>query len=248
MRLSEHDHIDIVFCGSDYKGLNVFERLYKDSNIHYFDRRKINISSTQIRRNPYIYFEYLPKIVQQYFLKKIVIIGTESCGKSTLVRNLAKIYNTVYVQEVGRIICDEAGGIDNMKAEDFIKIFIKHKALEMEQEKYANKVLFIDTEAIVTLYYLGLQCGDMDLSMINNLGNSIANLNNYDLYIFLEPDVKWIQDGTRTYGEDETRQKNNLLLKQMLQERGITYEVINGGYHERFEKTKKLINMLISNL
>jgi nicotinamide riboside kinase len=140
--------------------------------------------------------------------------------------------------------CKECG-IDNMKAEDFIKIFIKHKALEMEQEKYANKVLFIDTEAIVTLYYLGLQCGDMDLSMINNLGNSIANLNNYDLYIFLEPDVKWIQDGTRTYGEDETRQKNNLLLKQMLQERGITYEVINGGYHERFEKTKKLINMLI---
>ena len=33
-------------------------------------------------------------------------------------------------------------------------------------------------------------------------------LNEYDLYLFLEPDVEWVQDGTRTYGEDNIRRRS----------------------------------------
>ena len=93
------DKIDVVFAGSDYIGKNIWENLYPESEIVYFDRDNIKISSTEIRSNPYKYFEYLPKVVQKYYTKKICVIGTESCGKSTLVRNLAKYFNTSYVEE-----------------------------------------------------------------------------------------------------------------------------------------------------
>jgi len=193
------------------------------------------------------YFEYIPKVARPYFTKKVVIIGTESCGKSSLVSNLAKVYNTTYVEETGREVCDNAGGIDNMISTDFFEIMIKHKVRELEVIKNANKVLFIDTEAIVTMYYLKLLFDETNenINTIFELGDSISKLNNDYLYIFLEPDVKWVQDGTRTYGEDEVREKNNILLKKMFNERKIDYEIVKGNYHYRFQKAKEIIDRLL---
>jgi len=39
--------------------------------------------------------------------KSLAVIGTESSGKSTLVRNLARVYNTSYVEEYGRTYYDK---------------------------------------------------------------------------------------------------------------------------------------------
>lgn len=200
--------IDVVFCGDDYKGTNTFESLYPKSEVYYFNRDLINISSTEIRQNPYNYFEY--------YTKKVIVVGTESCGKSTLVRNLAKLYNTEYVEEVGRDICDETGGIYNMQRKHFEEILFKQKYLETEKLKNANKILFVDTEALITLYYYKLLfegTNEYDKN-IEELAKIISKINHYDLWIYLEPDVKWVQDGTRTFGEDEIREKNNKLLKK----------------------------------
>lgn len=242
-----NEPIDIVFAGDDYKGKNIWERLYPDSEIHYFSRDEINISSTQIRSNPFKYYEYLPNCVRRYYNKKVVIVGTESCGKSTLVRNLAKVYNTTYVEEKGRVVCDEAGGIDNMQPKHYFEILFRHKDEEKKQEQFANKVLFIDTDALVTLYYYNLSFNeDNEINRnFNELARSIAKLNNYDLYIFLEPDVPWVQDGTRTYGEEDIRIANNNKLKQIFDETGINYQCVNGNYEERFVKSKKLVNNLL---
>ena len=239
--------IDIVFSGDDYKGKNVWENLYRDSKIVYLPRIDTNISSTEIRKNPYKHFEYLPNVVREFYTKKVCIVGTESCGKSTLVRNLAKYFNTSYVEEAGRYICDEAGGIDNMQPYHYFQILFKHKQLEKEALKEANKVLLIDTDSIITLYYY--QLGFENTSEFNNnlpkIAESISALNNYDLYIFLEPDVDWVQDGTRTYGDDEVRRANNEKLKQLLEKNNIPYISISGDYHERYEKSKMLIKSVL---
>lgn len=235
--------IDVVFAGDDYKGKNIWERLYPESEIVYFPRDVINISSTKIRSNPYKYYEYLPKIVQKYYVKKICIVGTESCGKSTLVRNLAKYFNTTHVEEAGRYICDDAGGIDNMQKYHYFEILFKHKQLEKEALDSANKILLIDTDSLITLYYYNLSF-DRDKSF-NDVAVGISNLNNYDLYLFLEPDVKWVDDGTRTYGEEDIRNRNNKILKKLLKKNGISYVTISGNYQERYEKSKKTILDLV---
>ena len=240
--------IDVIFSGDDYRDKNIWERLYKDSKVVYLPRTDINISSTEIRKNPYKYFEYLPNVVREFYTKKVCIIGTESCGKSTLVRNLAKNFNTSYVEEAGRYICDEAGGIDNMQPYHYFQILFKHKQLEREAIKNANKVLIIDTDSLITLYYY--QLGFENTNEFNNnfpkIAESISALNNYNLYIFLEPDVEWVQDGTRTYGEDEVRIANNEKLKQILKENNISYISVSGDYNERYERSKQLINEMLA--
>ena len=239
--------IDVVFSGDDYKEKNIWEKLYPKSDIYYIPRNNINISSTQIRNNPYKYFDYIPKCVRPYFTKKVCIIGTESCGKTTLVRNLAKYFNTTHVEEAGRYICDDAGGIDNMQPYHYFEILFKHKQLEKEALKEANKILIIDTDSLITLYYyqLGFENTNELNSSFENIAKGISNLNNYDLYIFLEPDVKWVQDGTRTYGEQKIREENNKKLKKIFDDNNIKYFYISGDYQNRYESAKKICESLI---
>lgn len=239
--------IDVVFAGSDYKGKNIWEKLYPESDIVYFGRNEIEISSTEIRNNPYKYYDYLPKCVQKYYIKKVCIIGTESCGKTTLVRNLTKYFNTSHVEEMGRYICDEAGGIDNMQEYHYFDILFEHKKQEREALELANKVLLIDTDSLITLYYYKLAFNkDNDTNRrFNDVASGISYLNNYDLYLLLEPDVKWVQDGTRTYGEDSVRKANNEILKEILRENGINFISIGGDYDTRYENSKKEILKLI---
>ena len=40
------------------KDKNIWEKLYSESEIIYFPRDVINISSTEIRSNPYKYYDY----------------------------------------------------------------------------------------------------------------------------------------------------------------------------------------------
>ena len=239
--------IDAVFSGDDYKGRNIWETLYPESEIIYFPRDEIDISSTKIRQDPFKYYDYLPKIVQRHYVKKVCVLGTESCGKSTLVRNLSKYFNTTYVEEAGRFICDEAGGIDNMQKYHYFEILFKHKQLEKDALNNANRVLLIDTDSLITLYYYKLGFGnetkqDKDFESI---ATAISSLNDYDLYIFLEPDVKWVQDGTRTYGEEEVRKQNNDKLKRILDTNGIKYVSIKGTYQERYQESKEKVKQLI---
>lgn len=151
--LKQTGNLDVIFAGDDYKEKNIWERLYPNSKIIYIPRDEINISSTMIRNNPYKYFDYLPKIVQEFYTKKICIIGGESTGKSTLVSNLAKYFNTSFVPEAGRFVCEECGGLDYMSPKDYFDILFRHKELERIEFKKANKVLFIDTEALTTLFF-----------------------------------------------------------------------------------------------
>ena len=239
--------IDIVFAGSDYENKNIFESLYPTSKVYYFDRNIVNVSSTDIRNNPFKYYEYIPNNVRSYYNKKIIIVGTESCGKSTLVRNLAKVYNTNYLEEVGRDICEEYGGIDNMSNETYLKILLTHKLKELESIKYSNKILFIDTDALITLYYyiLGFEKTNEYNKNIVSLANTLISINKYDKYLFLEPEVKWVQDGTRTYGEESIRIKNNKKLKSLLKKHNIDYEIVRGDYEGRFNKIKEIVASMI---
>lgn len=76
-------NVDVVFCGNDYEGTNRYEKLY-NCKVVYFDRSSIPVSSTSIRNNPFEYWEYIPQICRPYYTKKILFVGGESTGKSTI--------------------------------------------------------------------------------------------------------------------------------------------------------------------
>ncbi|MGX6445094.1 multifunctional transcriptional regulator/nicotinamide-nucleotide adenylyltransferase/ribosylnicotinamide kinase NadR [Neobacillus sp. K501] len=223
--------IDYVFSSEPEYG-EIFEQLYPESKHVVIDpnRSHVNISATKIRHEGvYSNWEYIPDVVRPYFIKKIVVVGTESCGKSTLTKNLAKIYNTTYVAEYGRTVCEELGGCDGIIVkEDYHKIAYGHKMEEWKAIEKAQKVVFIDTEAIVTQFYSKLY-NDAHQTVLDE----IAKLQDYDLWLYLEPDVKWVNDGLRVHGEETVRDQNSHDLKRLLNQHNIVYKILNGDYCNR---------------
>ena len=237
-------HIDIVFCGSDYLGTNRFEGLYSESTIYYFDRREVPISSTDIRNEPLKYWDYIPNICKPYYAKRVLVIGGESTGKSTLVQNLAIAYNTNFVAEVGRDTCEYAGGEEYMNKEDMLENLLRQRVNVMDALKNTNRVLFVDTDALTTLFYSHFLLGDDAEAMgqCTNLAEAINAISDWDLVLFLEPDVEFIQDGTRNEEIKANRTKYSERIKTLFTNRNIKCHYISGDYLNRFNEAKRLIN------
>lgn len=235
--------IDFVFSSeSSYEP--IFRRLYSGAKHVVLDasRSQVPISATQIRNEGvFAHWQHIPAVVRPSFVKKVVVVGTESCGKSTLTRYLAKIYNTVFVEEYGRTICEEMGGCDTILTKEFFPhIAYAHKMKEYEAAKQADKLLFIDTEAVVTQFYSELYTGHSFPVL-----DEIAREQEYDLWLLLEPDVAWVDDGLRVHGEEQVRWDNHEKLRRMLDERGISYVTITGDYAQRLTTAMQHVNQLL---
>lgn len=207
-------------------------------------RKQYPISATQLRtEGVFKHWQMIPAIAKPYYTKKVAFVGTESCGKTTLVKNLAQLYNTEYVEEYGRTLSEKLGnGSDLMNEEHYKEIIYGHKYHEHTQLAKANRYLFIDSEAVVTQYYAQMYLGQE----YDFIEGAIRSQDDYDLYIYLEPDVAWVDDGLRTHGTQAIREENNVRLKKMFDERNIDYVTVNGTYEERLLKVMAILDDLVN--
>jgi len=234
--------IDVVFCGSDYDKDSFWNVCYPDSELIIFERN--DISSTEIRKNPYQHWDWIPNVVKPYYTKKVMLIGSESTGKSTLTINLANRFNTNYIDEAGRSISERSGTDMLMLSEDFTEILLQHKLNEINAIKNSNKVLFIDTDALVTQFYLDF-LDDNNKEKNKNLSDAIDSLNEYDLILFLEPDVDFVQDGDRSTVIESNRELYSNQIKEILDKHQKKYHCIKGTYQERYEQSVSLVSNLL---
>lgn len=232
--------IDVVFCGSDYDENSFWHRCYPESEIYTFLRNEI--SSTDIRQAPYQHWDWLPQVVKPYYTKKVLLIGSESTGKSTLTINLANYFNTNYIVEVGRDISQRSGTDRLMISDDFTEILLQQKLNEMKAVQESNKLLLIDTDALVTQFYLSFLNDDNIAN--NRLSDAIDGLNSYDLILFLEPDVAFVQDGDRSVIIQQDRATYSNQIKQLLEAHDHAYTTLHGTYQERYLQAIDLINGL----
>lgn len=235
--------IDIVFCGDDYLGSGRFESLYcPESVIHYFPRKEVPISSTEIRNWAMKAWDYIPPVAKPYYTQKVLVVGGESTGKSTLVQNLALAYNTNFVSEVGRDTCEYAGGEDLMIAEDLYENLLRQKINVLDALKYSNRLCFVDTDALTTLFYAEFLLGTgEEYKHLESLTREINYLNSWDLVLFLEPTVEFVQDGTRNEKIAANREKYSREIKRLFEEQNVSFECLDGDYLERFTKAKEII-------
>ena len=235
--------IDIVFCGSDYDENSFWNKCYPESELYIFKRNEI--SSTELRKAPYKHFEWLPNIVKPYYVKKVLLMGSESTGKSTLTINLANRFNTNYIDEAGRDISERSGTDMLMLSEDFTEILLQHKLNEIKAVENSNKVLFIDTDALVTQFYMSF-LDDPGIEKNRALSDAIDALNSYDLILFLEPDVEFVQDGDRSEVIRDDRKKYSDRIKELLRSHGKQFVSVSGSYQERYEIAVRAVESMLS--
>jgi len=77
------------------------------------------------------------------------------------------------------------------------------------------------------------------------LAEAIAALNSYDLILYLEPDVDWVQDGDRSEVIAADRYKYGEIIKELYASHGFEFKTISGDYNERFDKAVEYVKELL---
>lgn len=207
------------------------------------NRVREHISATEIRDNPYKYWDYILGSARSHFAQRVLVCGTESCGKTTLTKALAKIFNTAWTEEEGRFYSTRyLGGNESVfTPADFFNICCEQREAEEKALRGANKIVFFDTDAVITQYYCNLYLGAPNPAI-----ETFCDSSRYDYLLFMRPDVAWVADGFRFKSEQEERLRLHDELLKMYTTRGFGEIVeIGGDYLERFETAVAFCDKLI---
>lgn len=170
-------------------------------------------------------------------MKKIVVIGPESTGKSILCEQLAKYYNTTWCPEYAREYL-LTNGI-NYSYDDLLTIAKGQIALE---EKYSlltthHSLLFIDTN----MYVMKVWCEFVFQQCHRWILDEIAQ-RKYDLYLLCNIDLPWQPDVLREYPDLKSRQHLYHIYKDILINQPVDWVEISGTGEERFKSAVKMID------
>jgi NadR type nicotinamide-nucleotide adenylyltransferase len=168
-------------------------------------------------------------------LKKIVITGPESTGKSDLSKYLANYYNTFFIPEFARKY------IENLNRKytfnDVVEI-AKQQIIDFKKEySEENKYIFFDTGLIITKIWFEEVYGKIP----SFLEEALLQIK-VDLYLICYPDIEWKYDKVRENGGE----KRNYLFKKYLQEienQNVNYKIVKGVGLERY---KNAIDAILS--
>lgn len=181
-------------------------------------------------------------------IKKIVIIGPESTGKSTLCEQLAKHFQTVWVKEYAREYLIKNGtdySFENLL--DVAKGQITKEELGVRSLEAANsklptpssQLIFLDTD----MYVMKVWCEFVFEKCHHWILNRIVE-RKYDLYLLCNIDLPWVKDELREYPDLKTRERLYHHYKDIMINQNIPWVDISGGYEERLEKAIKAVNAI----
>ncbi len=200
------------------------------------DKKLFPVSATDIRRDPFTNWQFLPDSVKPYFSIKVAILGTESTGKTTLTEKLSKHFNCSSVHEAGRDLIPDSKAFEY----DDLYLVASEHAKRIEKATQGNCPLVImDTDIHITKSYASF-IFERELEV----DSSITDVNKADLYIYLNNDVEYTQDGTRLSIID--RNKLDISHRETLRRHHIEFVDITGDWEQRFEKAVALISELVN--
>lgn len=175
-------------------------------------------------------------------LKKVIILGPESTGKSTLCANLATHYSTLWCPEYAREYLLKNG--NEYSYEDLLVIAKGQLALE---DEYVSRImreiksetnnlqlptsnlqlLFLDTDMYVMKVwceYVFNKCPPFILEK--------AAEQSSDLYLLCNPDLPWVKDELREYPDLQSRLELYHIYKDLLMNQPVPWVIIDGSDYD----------------
>jgi NadR type nicotinamide-nucleotide adenylyltransferase len=195
-------------------------------------RSGMPITASAIRADPDGTWRYLPPPVRPYFAKTICLHGPESTGKSTLAPQLARHFETLFVPEYGRTYCEYHGL--SLAMDDLVTIGRTHAAMTQALLRQCNRRLILDTDPLMTAAW-----ADMLFERRDPWFDAFQDT--ADLYLLLDIDLPWVDDGTRFFGDDDRRRRFFDLSRAELERRGLTYRIVGGPPEQRFARALEAI-------
>jgi NadR type nicotinamide-nucleotide adenylyltransferase len=156
-------------------------------------------------------------------MKKIVITGSESSGKTELAGALADHFSAPVSTEFVREFAATQGTIS---FSDHGPIAKGQMASEDAAISRATDLVILDTDLVSTVVYCEHYFGRCP-EWITEEARKRAG----DLYLLLKPDIPWVPDGIRDRGE--RREEMHALFAAKLREFGLEFVEIGGSRAER---------------
>jgi len=176
---------------------------------------------------------------------RVCVVGAESSGTTTLCRDLAEKFQTVWVPEYGRLYTEQLReqGINTFsyewKTEEFVHIAERQQLEEDRMSTQANRVLICDTDALATaiwhLRYVGTWSPEVE---------AIANRRRYAMYFLTDPSIPFEQDGIRD--GQHIRPWMTKRFSEELTRRGLPWMLLKGDREERLRTAAAEIERLLA--
>ncbi|NRA94389.1 MAG: ATP-binding protein [Psychroserpens sp.] len=173
---------------------------------------------------------------------KIVLFGPESSGKTTLCKQLAKHYDTLWVPEYAREYLQKKWDTAQKvcEPEDLLPIAIGQMELENKYAKKANKILFCDTDLLETKVYSEVYYEDF----CDPLLNKYALKNQYHLYFLTYIDTPWEADDLRD--KPNEREEMFRAFELALEENDRPFVLLQGNQETRLQKAVSQIDKILN--
>ncbi len=167
-------------------------------------------------------------------LKRIVISGPESTGKTELAEALAVNLGTIWVPEYARAYIEQ---LDRPYTFHDVEMIARvQAAMESEfAEKASNGVLIFDTWFIITKVWFDVVYGHCPQWITDHIASS-----SIDLFLVCSTDLPWIPDRVRENGgemrEDLFRQYCSEIVSF-----GFKYEIVEGEGEQRLQNALRIL-------
>jgi NadR type nicotinamide-nucleotide adenylyltransferase len=179
---------------------------------------------------------------------KIVAIGPESTGKSTLCTDLALHFSTHWCQEYAREYLIKNG--TNYSYEDLLLIAKGQLALEekalielsidhSKNDSTKRPLLFIDTDMYVMKVWSEFVFDQCDPWILNQIAER-----KYDGYLLCKHDIPWTKDELREYPEIEKRESLYNYYKDLLINQQAPWFEVTGSATERTQQAINWVDKL----
>jgi HTH-type transcriptional regulator, transcriptional repressor of NAD biosynthesis genes len=202
-------------------------------------RITIPCSGTAVRSNPFAMWDFIDPPVRAWYVKRIVIVGAESTGTTTLAQQLAEALNTVWVPEYGREYSEwkQQHGETEWSSEEFLTIAREQTRRENTAAREANRILICDTNTFATTLWHRryMRFDSPELA-------AYAATCRADLYLLTGDEIPFVQDGLRD-GE-HIRHKMHEWFEEALSQQHIPWRNLAGSPMERLKSALNVIHSL----
>jgi NadR type nicotinamide-nucleotide adenylyltransferase len=184
-------------------------------------------------------------------IRKVVILGPESTGKSTLCEQLAQHYETRWCPEYARTWLLQNG--TQYSFEDLLTIAEGQLQLEDEYtnqleneslpllESGGNIPLFIDTDMYVMKVWGEFVFGKCHRFVLDNILKR-----KYDLYLLCDVDLPWTKDELREYPDIKTRQTLFRMYQDLLINQSTPWSLVTGTGEERLRSAIRAVDKILA--
>jgi NadR type nicotinamide-nucleotide adenylyltransferase len=170
-------------------------------------------------------------------VRRVVLTGSESTGKTTLAARLAEHYHTVFSPEFVREFMLAKGS--PLTFQDHGPIARGQMAAEDDAVARATRVAFLDTDLVSTVVYCGHYYGQCPQWIVD-----AARARAADLYLLLDIDVPWVPDPARDRGD--RREEMHALFRNALASFGLPFVEIRGDWDARLASACRAVDALLA--